>query len=317
MGLFHKLRKKFKKQYFLLSQRLLNYPKESEIFLEKHGYPLNLKDPRSFNEKIIWRKIYDRNPLFPIITDKLKVRDYIRERLGEEQAKELLIPLLFHCSDPETIPFDDLPAQFVIKPSHASAKIIIVRDKTEINWGEILAECKNWLSKPYGFYDLEWAYQKLKPEILVEKLLLDEEGRIPMDYKFHVFHGKCKRIAVCSERFTGGRRVTAFDENWNYSDVVTNDPGGVYIPMPENFPSMLSLAEKLGGDFDYIRVDLYNIQGRIFFGELTVYPTSGHGAYSPTEFDFELGANWKLTPKTKKDPGKLMGSLIRRDDDGC
>ena len=303
MRLLRKLRRKIKEAYFLFSQRLLNYPKESEIFQKIHGYALNLKDPHSFNEKVVWRKIYDRNPLFPIITDKLKVRDYIREKLGAEQTNELLIPLLFHGSDPETIPFEDLPGQFVIKPNHSSGKIIIVRNKIEIKREEVIAACKRWLANTHGFYDLEWAYQKIKPEIMIEKLLLDEAGKFPMDYKFHVFHGKCKRIAVCSDRFSGGRKVTAFDENWNYSDVVTNDPEGGYIPRPENFSSMLATAEKLGEDFDYIRVDLYTIQGRIYFGELTLYPVSGHYAYSPKEFDFELGAYWKLTPKTGKIPG--------------
>ncbi len=290
--------RKIKRKYFTFSQRLLNYPRESEIFLEKHGYPLNLKDPRSFTEKIVWCKIYDRNPLFPVITDKLKVRDYIRERLGADQADELLIPLLFHSSDPEAIPFDALPEQFVIKPNHASGKIIPVRNKTEINREEVLATCKRWLSNTYGFYDLEWAYQKIKREILIEKLLLDENGNLPIDYKFHVFHGKCKRIAVCVDRFSGGRRVTGYDENWNLSGIATNDPPGGFIPKPENFSSMLALAEIIGGDFDYIRVDLYNIQGRIFFCELTLYPVSGHGAYSPKEFDFEMGSYWTLPRKS-------------------
>ena len=230
------------------------------------------------------------------------MREYIREKLGAEQANELLIPLLFHSSDPEAIPFEDLPGQFVIKPNHSSGKIIIVRNKTEINREEVLAACKRWLSNTYGFYSFEWAYQKIKPEIMIEKLLLDEEGKMPEDYKFHVFHGKCKRIAVCSDRFIGGRRVTSYDENWNRSNVITNDPVGPDFPKPKNYPAFLATAEKLGEDFDYVRVDLYNIQGRIYFGELTLYSVSGHSTYSPTEFDFELGAYWKLTPKTGRIP---------------
>ena len=295
---FKKLRKIINKKFFLIIQRLRHYPREAHIYQKVHGYALDLDNPRSFTQKVVWRKIYDRNPLFPVVTDKLRVREYVREKLGAELADQVLIPLLFHSRCLEDIPFDDLPGQFVLKPNNASGKFILVRDKTELNRDEVLAECRLWIADKFGYYRLAWAYQSIKPEILIEKLLLDEEGKIPKDYKFHVFHGKCKRIAVCSDRFAGGRRVTAFDEHWNCSDVATNDPGGGFIPKPENFSAMLAIAEKLSEDFDYVRVDLYNIQGRIFFGELTLYPSSGDGVYVPTEFDFELGEHWKLPPKT-------------------
>jgi len=298
MSSLSKINRKIKKNFFAFSQKLLNYPKEKEIFRKKHGYPLDLKDPHSFTEKIVWRKIYDRNPLFPVITDKLMVRDYLRQKLGVITADEILIPLYFHHADPAAIPFDDLPVPFVIKPNHSNAKIIFIEDKNEINRKEVIVKCRQWLSNTHGFRRFEWAYQKINREILVEKMLLEDDGMIPNDYKFHVFHGKCKRIAVCSDRFLGGRRVTAYDENWNLSDVVTNDPGGLDIPKPQNFPKMLALAEKLGEDLDYVRVDLYNIRGRIYFGELTIYPLSGDGTYSPKEFDLELGSYWKLPHKS-------------------
>ena len=300
MASIRKTFRNFKRGYFAFSQRLRNYPRESEIFLKIHGYPLNLKDPRSFTEKIIWRKIYDRNPLFPVITDKLRVRDYLRQKLGAEAAEEILIPLYYHSADPAALPFDDLPVPFVIKPNHSNAKVIFVKDINGINREEVIAKCRQWLSKTHGFYRFEWAYQKIKPEILVEKMLLDDDVKIPNDYKFHVFQGKCKRIAVCSDRFSGGRRVTGYDVNWNYSDVVTNDPDGQDIPKPENFSKMLALVEKLGEDLDYVRVDLYNIQGRIYFGELTIYPLSGDGTYSPKEFDLEMGSYWKLPGSTRR-----------------
>ena len=222
------------------------------------------------------------------------MRDYIKNKFGAELAADLLVPLYFHSNQPEMIPFNELPEQFVIKPNNASGKYIFVWDKKTIDQDEIIIKCKNWLSKTYGVFRHEWAYQRIKPEILVEKLLLDREGNIPPDYKFHVFHGKCKRIAVCSGRFEGGRKVTSFDEQWNHSNAGTSDPEGPEVLKPKQFSRMLDIAQKLGEDFDYIRVDLYNIDGRIYFGELTSYPLSGDNRYTPTEFDFELGSYWNI-----------------------
>jgi hypothetical protein len=289
-----KLQRILKGRIFQIIERILNYPNESAIFLEKHGYPLNLKNPRSFSEKVIWKKLFDRNPLLPIVSDKLKVREYVKEKLGTELTTEVLVPLYFHSCHPEMIPFNDLPDQFVVKPNNASGKIIFVWDKKKIDQKEIIIKCQNWLSKTYGVFRHEWAYQIIKPEIFVEKLLLDKEGKIPPDYKFHVFHGICKRIAVCSGRLEGGRKVTSFDERWNHSNAGTSDPEGPSVSKPEHFNKMLDIAQKLGEDFDYIRVDLYNIDGSIYFGELTSYPLSGDNKYTPIEFDFELGSYWKL-----------------------
>jgi hypothetical protein len=292
--LIRKFQRKFNEKGFRFTEKIFNFPKESDIFFEKHGYLLNLKNPQSFSEKVIWKKIFDRNPLLPIVSDKLRVREYLKEKLGTVMATEVLVPLYFHSCHSEMIPFNDLPDQFVIKPNHASGKIIFIYDKSTIDQDEIITKCKVWLSQTYGVFRHEWAYQEIKPEVLVEKLLLDKAGNIPVDFKFHVFHGKCRRIAVCSGRFEGGRKVTSFDERWNHSSAGTSDPEGPAVSKPEQFNKMLDIAQKLGEDFDYIRVDLYNIEGRIYFGELTSYPLSGDNKYTPIEFDFELGSYWKI-----------------------
>ena len=288
-----KVARKVSRAVYAMKQRVLDYPNERELFFNNHGYPLDLKNPRSFNEKIIWRKIYDRNPLFPRVTDKYLVRDYVREILGAQRADEILIPILFYGKDPAAIPFDDLPDQFVIKPSHASGRIILVRNKHEIDRKTVIATCKDWVSDTYGFYRHEWAYQKLKPMILVEPLLLDEDNNVPREVKFHVFHGKCKRIVVIAGRYSDLKQSN-FDENWNYLETQSSYPMGPPLPQPANLPEMLRLAERLAQDFDYVRVDLYDLRGHIYFSELTLYTNSGDINYKPTQYDFDLGANWKI-----------------------
>ena len=290
-----KVARKVSRAVYAMKQRVLDYPNERELFFNNHGYPLDLKNPRSFNEKIIWRKIYDRNPLFPRVTDKYLVRDYVREILGAQRADEILIPILFYGKDPAAIPFDDLPDQFVIKPSHASGRIILVRNKHEIDRKTVIATCKDWVSDTYGFYRHEWAYQKLKPMILVEPLLLDEDNNVPREVKFHVFHGKCKRIVVIAGRYSDLKQSN-FDENWNYLETQSSYPMVPPLPHPANLPEMLRLAEKLAQDFDYVRVDLYDLRGHIYFSELTLYTNSGDINYKPTQYDFDLGANWKIVP---------------------
>ena len=230
-----KVARKVSRAVYAMKQRVLDYPNERELFFNNHGYPLDLKNPHSFNEKIIWRKIYDRNPLFPRVTDKYLVRDYVREILGAQRADEILIPILFYGKDPAAIPFDDLPDQFVIKPSHASGRIILVRNKHEIDRKTVIATCKDWVSDTYGFYRHEWAYQKLKPMILVEPLLLDEDNNVPREVKFHVFHGKCKRIVVIAGRYSDLKQSN-FDENWNYLETQSSYPMGPPSPNPPICP---------------------------------------------------------------------------------
>jgi len=167
--LYKRLKEKIKKHYSLFItlynirayvlyfiNRISYYQLEKIRFYQKLEYPLNINNPQSFNEKTIWKKIYDRNPLLPITADKVQVRSYIKEVLGEKQAKEILIPLLYVTNQPETIPFDKLPPAFIIKPNHASGLKIIV-ENGHINKKEIIKTCRRWLKIPYGLEKLEWA----------------------------------------------------------------------------------------------------------------------------------------------------------------
>ena len=280
--------------YFL--NRISNYKLEKIKFYKELGYQLNLKNPKSFNEKIIWKKINDRNPLLPVTADKYEVRSYIKEVLREERAKEILNPLYCVTEQPATIPFKNLPSTFVVKPNHTSGRSIIVGNGP-VDQNEIIRTCCRWLKTPYGLEKLEWAYQPIKRKIVIEKLLRNEDGSNPIELKFHIFHGKCKLVFVILDKQNNPYR-SYYDKHWNYLPVKkTTRPRGQKIKKPKNYVIMLALAEKLSKPFDYVRVDLYDLNGKIYFGELTHYPDSGILKLEPSSFDFELGKYWKIKPE--------------------
>lgn len=263
------------KSYFIyIFNKLSNYHLEKIKFYQKHHYPLKLKRPETYNEKIFWKKLYDRNPLIPITADKYRARFYVRQVLGKEKAQQILIPLLYVTDKPDIIPFNDFQVPYIIKPNHASRLFIIVKEEVN-NQKEIISTCKRWLKIPFGLWNMEWAYQPIKRKIVIEKLLQDESGKIPKDYKFHIFHGECKLIAVISDRMHEpvGR---FFDREWNELKIgQKNKNYNEKIDQPVNYKMMLEYVEKLSLPFDYVRVDLYNLNGQIYFGELTHYPASG------------------------------------------
>jgi hypothetical protein len=274
---------------------LSGYSLERKKFYKKLGYDLDLKNPKSFNQKIVWKKINDRNPLLPVTADKYRVRDYIKETLGEEKAKEILIPLLHVTDKPETIPFDKLPNEYVIKPTHASQRVIIVQNNN-YNKEEIIKKCARWLKTPYGLADNEWAYQKIPRKIIIEELLRDDAGNVPTEFKFLMFHGKCRLVRVLTNQlsdlkvnhYTADFKPVMIEYGY-YKRAVS------FLEKPPNYDQMLKLAERLSVNFDFLRVDLYSTGKKIYFGELTHYSGSGLLKYEPRSFDFELGSYWNLT----------------------
>ena len=281
-----------------LINRLSHYQLEKRRFYRKLGYHLNLKNPKSYNEKIVWKKIYDRNPLLPVTADKYQVRSYIKEVLGEEQANEILIPLLYVTDKPEIIPFEKLPPVFIIKPNHASGRYIIM-ENGNFNKEEIIVTCKKWLVNPFGLDRLEWAYLPIKRKIVIEELLSEDNGRLLKEYLFYMFNGKCKFVQVRLDRinYYDSYSLSFFDEKLNFLPVkIPNFRLGEKIEKPKNYYKMLELAEKLAEPFDHVRMDFYNLNGKIFFGEFTHYTASGMGKYEPKSFCYELGKHWKIEP---------------------
>lgn len=277
---------------FLLKEIVLRYPNEKKNFMRRLGYELNLSNPVSLNEKIVWKKIHDRNPLLPIVADKIRVRDFVRVVLGEDYNK-ILIPLYCVAKDPFNIDFDRLPKEYIVKANHGSGMNVIVDSNNLVPKEEILRLCRKWLREDYGRLGLEWAYTVIPRRILVEQLVRNENGTLADDYKFHIINGKFEFVHINHDKFFD-HSPSLYDNNWNKFPVSYKGKVGPDINRPKKLEQMIFIAESLGRYFDYIRVDLYLCNDRIYIGELTNYPASGSAKYSPVSFDFQMGSKWKL-----------------------
>ncbi|MDB5195559.1 MAG: hypothetical protein JWO84_743 [Parcubacteria group bacterium] len=278
---------------FDIGEHLTQYRSTRRTFKEKMGYDLDLAHPKSLNEKIVWKKLYDRNPLLVPTSDKYAVRAYVEEVLGAE-GTEILVPLHAVVEDARAIPFDTLPEEYIIKTNHDSGGNYIKRAGEPIDRAAVIRTFTNYLRETYGVLKHEWAYSKIRDrKILVEKLLRNEENDLAQDYKFHVFHGVCRFIHT-TPKINGVRtgRRSLFDPAWKQFPVGWKHPQGPYVSPPPQLAEMIALAEKLAQPFDYVRVDLYNANGRIYFGELTHYHGSGTEKFIPESFDFEAGRWW-------------------------
>jgi len=268
-------------------------------FRNTFGFKLNIKDPKTFNEKLQWKKFYDRKSIYTLCSDKYLVREYAKKKIG----KEYLIPLLFATEDPNKIPFETLEYPYIIKSNHGSSRNIFIHNKNDIDKNKIISECKNWLKENYYYYGKEWQYKNIKPKIVIEKLLLDDKNNIPNDYKFHCFNGQVEFIQVDSNRFNDHKR-TIFDINWDkmpfiYSPNVKSLRLPKYkedlsISKPVLLKEMLKIASILASDFNYVRVDLYNLNQKIYFGELTFIPEAGFGLFFPNKYDLLYGEKLKI-----------------------
>ncbi len=276
---------------FDLREYLSGYALEKRRFKENTGYDLNLENPVTFSDYLVRKKIFDRDPILPILADKYKVRSHIQKVLGVE-AEKYLIPLLWHGKDPKKIPYDKFEGEYIIKSNHNSGPHFIVAKGEKPDRIKIISELKKQLDIPYGILKHEWAYRKIIPrQIVVERLMRDSEGMIPKDYKFHMIHGECAFIQVDFDRFIDHSR-TLYDKNWNYIDVTLKFKQGREEPKPSKLQEMLEIARKLADGFDYIRIDLYAFADKVYIGEMTHYPGSGMEKFTPIEFDFELGKLW-------------------------
>jgi hypothetical protein len=266
--------------------------RDREKFKYKHGVYPDLKNPRTFNEKVMWKKRHDRNPLIPLSADKYRVREYLAMRLGPERAAEVSIPLLHVGDDADAIPFDALPPDYIVKANHGTGWNIIVRHG-EADRAAIREACARWLRTPFGYLTLEWGYTQIPRLVVIEKLLTDKNGDIPGDYRLFVFHGTVRMIQVESDRYASPKR-NLYDRDWNLLPVTCTHPNGPIPPPPENLAAMVTLAETLAQPFDFLRVDLYGVDDRLYVGELTHYPSASMAIFRPPSFDAELGAWWTL-----------------------
>jgi len=258
------------------------------------GQDLNLKNPVTFNEKIQWLKLFDRNERYTSLVDKYEVRKYVEEIVGLEILNELF-GVFF---DVEDIHPDNLPDSFVLKATHGSGWNVLCKDKKTLNWDEEKKKLDTWLRLNYYNIGREWIYKKIKPKIICEKYLEPKiEGRL-YDYKFFCFNGAVKYIQVDVDRYSNHTRCY-YDTNWRKQPFSTNYP--LYkgeIDIPENLDKMIAVSEKLSFGIPFVRIDLYSVNKQVVFGEMTFYPANGFGKFHPAEFDYILGKNIKIPVKS-------------------
>ena len=255
------------------------------------GKKLDLKNPKTFNEKLQWLKLYDRKPIYTTMADKYEVKKYVASIIGEEY----IIPTIGIYNHFDEIDFDKLPNQFVIKCTHDSGGVVIVKDKKELNIEKAKKKIEKCLKRNYFYSGREWPYKNIKPRIIIEKYMVDESQKELKDYKIFNFNGKAKIIEVDFDRFIEHKR-NLYDTDWNYIEAIIQYPTdkNVKIDKPKSLNKMLELAEKLSKDIPHVRTDFYSINDKIYFGELTFYHESGYGKFVPEEFGEELGSWIKL-----------------------
>lgn len=281
------------KCYYCYYMRKRKKPKDYPRLLEERyrkltGQKMDIRNPRTYSEKIQWLKLYDPNPFRSQLTDKVEVRNWIKNNIGEE----FLIPIYGVYNKFEEIDFNALPDKFVIKTNHSSGWNIIVKDKNALDKKEVKSKLEKWLSLDYAFWsEYEIHYSPIKPKIIIEKYMEDDNGCLT-DYKFLCFSGEPKYVWVDFDRFSNHKR-NVYDLSWNlqpwnqfsYKNYLPQ--GGV--KKPKNFTKMIEIARLLSKDFIHVRVDLYNIDGRIYFGEMTFTNGSGFERLYPLEYEKIIG----------------------------
>ncbi len=259
----------------------------SILFGLKFGYKLDLGNPKTFNEKLQWLKIYDRNPIYSTMVDKYEVKKFVADIIGEEY----IIPTLGVWDKFDCIDFDTLPEQFVLKCTHDSGGIIICRNKAELDRESAKRKIENSLKRNYYWRGREWPYKNVKPRIIAEKFMKDNNAVDLPVYKFFCFDGEPKIIQVIQNDKQPNESIDYFDTEWNLLDLKQNYPNCViHMQKPAQLNEMLDTARKLSENKQgFIRVDLYVINEKIYFSEFTFFSDCGFAAFNPEEWDKKLG----------------------------
>lgn len=280
------------KRTIFLSQHGFFHKMSDEKFVKMQfknvfGYKLDLENPVTYNEKLQWLKLYDRKPIYTKMVDKYEVKNIIEKTIG----KEYIIPTLGVYDSFDEINFEEMPNQFVIKCTHDSGGNVICTDKSTLNLKKAKKKIEKSLKNNYYWQNREWPYKNVKPRIIIEKYMVDESGYELKDYKFMCFNGKPKCSFVCLNRKSkSGLNVDFYDLEWNKMPFQRHYPNSnIILNKPKNYETMIRLAERLAKNIPFVRVDFYNINGKIYFGELTFFPGSGLEEFTPYEWDKKLG----------------------------
>ncbi|MCY9140976.1 ATP-grasp fold amidoligase family protein [Peribacillus frigoritolerans] len=261
----------------------------------KMGRKLNLKKPKRWTEKLQWYKLYYRTPLMTQCADKHDVREYIKSK----GLEDILNKLYAVYSSADQFKLDSLPQKFVIKTTNGSGTNILCKDKKQLNLNNVKQSLNEWMSRDNYSVGREWSYKGIVPKIIVEEYLEDKKNPFDgiNDYKFICFNGRAKYIVFDVDRHIDHKR-NIYDTDWKFIDINTDYPNfGDCVSRPEGLDEMLRVANILASDFPFVRVDLYWVNGKVYFGELTFYPWTGYVQFDPDEFDFILGDQFILSKK--------------------
>lgn len=256
------------------------------------GYSLDLSHPVTFSEKIQWLKLYDRKDIYTMLVDKILVKEYVSEKIGDKY----IIPTIGIWNSFDEIDFNTLPKQFVLKCNHDQGSIVICKDRNSFNIESARKKLSSHLQRNPFFIGREWPYKNVEKRIFAEQLLFDNNSDL-IDYKFFCFNGKARFCQVIQGR-TSLKTIDFFDMNWIHQPFVGLTPNiknsNTLISKPLNFELMKQYAEDLCNDTYFCRVDFYEVLGELYFGEITFYPASGFGYFTPFEWNTTLGNMIKL-----------------------
>lgn len=259
------------------------------------GRWIDWDNPETFNDKLQWMKLYNRRPEYTMMVDKYAVKEYVKNKIGEQYV----VPNLFVWDRPEDIDFDMLPDKFVIKTTHdgGSRGCVICKDKQKLNRKETLSRLKKSMKNNLFYKYREWPYKNVKKRIIAEKFLENEDSSTLNDYKLYCFNGLVKCVCISNNRFLGDTEFDYFDDNFNRLPFSQGGPNSKKeIIKPQTFDEMKAIAEKLSSGIPHVRVDLYEVKGHIYFGELTFFDSSGFKEFTPEEWDYKLGS-WIELPE--------------------
>lgn len=272
-----------------------HFPDESYLkvlFKAKMNRKINLNNPQTFNEKLQWLKLYDRNPIYTQLVDKYEVRKYVAETIGGEY----LIPLIGIWDKFEDIDFSKLPNQFVLKCTHDSGGVVICKDKNNLDIEAARKKISKCLERNFYYYGREWPYKNVKPRIICEKYMVDESDVELKDYKYFCFNGEPKAMFIATDRGID-TRFDFFDMEFNHLPFMQHYKNSdKKIRKPSGFNEMIRISRILSKEIPHVRVDFYDINGKIYFGELTFYHFSGFQKFEPEKYDKVFGS-WLELPK--------------------
>ncbi len=265
------------------------------LFLQRMGYPLNLDNPRTYSEKLQWLKLYWHLPILTTLVDKYAVKELVRERIGDKY----IIPTLAVWDSVTEIQWEELPNQFVLKCTHDSGGLVICKDKSRFDRRQAIKVLNKSLSNNYYYFGYEWPYKNVQPRIIAEPYLEDSATKELRDYKFFCFNGKVKALFIATDRNVTGVDVKFdfFDEYFNHLPFKQGHENAAAMPQkPVCFEEMKQLACRLSEGFPHVRVDLYEVDGRVYFGEMTFFHHGGWTKFDPEDWDSIFG-DWLSLPE--------------------